>query len=55
MGIWLELGLFVVVIVFALWQLHDVSKAREATRRQREREEAARQAADPGGPKDGSV
>ena len=36
MGIWLELGIFLIVIAFGLWQIHDVKKAREATRRQRE-------------------
>lgn len=35
MGIWLELGIFLLVIAFGLWQIHDVKKAREATRRQR--------------------
>lgn len=38
MGIWLELGIFVLVIVFGLWQIHDVRKAQEQTRRQREAE-----------------
>jgi heme exporter protein D len=43
MGIWVELGIFVLAIAFGLWQIHDVKKAREATRRQREREAQARQ------------
>ncbi len=38
MGIWIELGIFAVALAFGLWQIHDVKKAREATRRQRERE-----------------
>ncbi len=35
MGIWIELGVFVLALAFGLWQLHDVRKAREATRRAR--------------------
>lgn len=54
MGIWLELGIFVLVIVFALWQIYDVRKAREQTRRQREREQA-RQAPGPAGSDGDSV
>ncbi len=54
MGIWVELGIFVLAIAFGLWQIHDVKQAREATRRQREREaqaeqERARQTSDPPG------
>ena len=30
MGIWLELGIFGLVFVFAFWQMHDVRKAQEA-------------------------
>jgi hypothetical protein len=30
-GIWIELGIFILVIVFALWQIHDVKKARAKT------------------------
>ena len=36
MGIWIELGIFLVVIAFGFWQLHDVKKA-QAERRARER------------------
>jgi hypothetical protein len=43
MGIWIELGVFLVVIAFGFWQLHDVKKA-QAERRARE------QAATPAGP-----
>ncbi len=43
MGSWVELGIFVLAIAFGLWQIRDVKKAREATRRQREREAQARQ------------
>ena len=35
MGIWIELGIFGLALAFGLWQIHDVKKAREATRRQR--------------------
>ncbi|MCA3238559.1 MAG: hypothetical protein ACK5YJ_00785 [Curvibacter sp.] len=54
MGIWVELGIFVLVIVFALWQIHDVRKAREQTRKQREKEQAEKeQGAEP--PSSGSA
>jgi hypothetical protein len=46
MGIWLELGIFGLVFVFAFWQMHDVRKAQEQTRQQRAREKAAQEAAD---------
>jgi hypothetical protein len=39
MGIWLELGIFGLVFVFAFWQMHDVRKAQKQTRLQREREQ----------------
>jgi len=50
MGIWAELGIFVLALAFGLWQLQDVKKAREITRRQREearRAEAQRAPGDP--------
>jgi hypothetical protein len=40
MGIWLELGIFGLVFVFAFWQMHDVRKAQKQTREQRAREQA---------------
>lgn len=40
MGIWLELGIFGLVFVFAFWQMHDVRKAQEQTRQQRALEQA---------------
>jgi hypothetical protein len=46
MGIWLELGIFGLVFVFAFWQMHDVRKAQELTRQQRAREKAAQEATD---------
>jgi heme exporter protein D len=27
MGIWLELGIFVVVLIFGIWQIHDAKRA----------------------------
>ena len=44
MGIWLELGIFGLVFVFAFWQMHDVRKAQKQTRLQREREREREQA-----------
>ena len=44
MGIWLELGIFGLVFVFAFWQMHDVRKAQEQTRQQRAREKALEEA-----------
>ena len=44
MGIWLELGVFGLVFVFAFWQMHDVRKAQEQTRQQRAREKAEQEA-----------
>jgi len=40
MGIWLELGIFGLVFVFAFWQMHDVRKAQKQTRQQRAQEKA---------------
>lgn len=40
MGIWIELGVFIVVLLWGVWQLHDVKKAQARTR-----EDKARQAA----------
>ena len=41
MGIWIELGVFVLAITFGLWQIHDVKKARGASRQRAEAERAA--------------
>ena len=38
MGIWIELGIFLVVIAFGFYQLHDVKKAQ---RERRAREQVA--------------
>ena len=48
MGIWLELGIFGLVFVFAFWQMHDVRKAQEQTRRQRAQEKAQEEAQEQG-------
>jgi zona occludens toxin (predicted ATPase) len=45
MGIWIELGIFGLVFIFAFWQMHDVRKAQEQTRQQRAREKAEEEAA----------
>ena len=37
MGIWLELGIFVLVLLFALWQMHDARSALERSRAARAR------------------
>ena len=44
MGIWLELGVFGLVFVFAFWQMHDVRQAQAQTRAQRAREKAQAEA-----------
>ena len=44
MGIWLELGIFGLVLAFAFWQMHDVRKAQAHTRQQRALETAQAQA-----------
>lgn len=44
MGIWLELGIFGLVFVFAFWQMHDVRKAQAKTRQQRALEKAGLEA-----------
>ena len=44
MGIWLELGIFGLVLAFAFWQMHDVRKAQEKTRQQRAQEKAQQEA-----------
>lgn len=44
MGIWIELGIFGLVFVFAFWQMHDVRKAQEQTRQLRAREKAQQEA-----------
>jgi hypothetical protein len=39
MGIWIELGVFLLVFVFAAWQFHDL-KQEKAKRLARERKQA---------------
>ena len=45
MGIWIELGVFLLVFVFAAWQFHDLRKARAAreAREARDREASHRE------------
>jgi cytochrome oxidase assembly protein ShyY1 len=40
MGIWLELGVFLVVLAFGFWQLHDVKKAIRERENQQARNKA---------------
>lgn len=49
MGIWIELGIFLVVLAFGVWQLRDVKKA-QAERRRREAAEQPDQAKGPADP-----
>lgn len=42
MGIWIELGLFLIALAFGVWQLRDVRRAQAESRARREKE--------PGGP-----
>ena len=48
MGIWIELGVFVLALAWGVWQLQDLKKERRK-REQRQREEAARPAGTPEG------
>ncbi len=48
MGIWIELGVFVLALAFGLWQIHDVKKAREETQRLREAQRKAQEQASTG-------
>jgi hypothetical protein len=41
MGIWLELGIFIVVLLWGFWQLHDVKQARAKTLAEKARRNAA--------------
>ncbi len=40
MGIWLELGIFIVVLIWGLWQWHDACQALARTRAAKAREAA---------------
>ena len=44
MGIWVELGIFVLALAFGLWQIHDVKKARQRTQQLRAQERQNAQA-----------
>lgn len=44
MGMWIELGLFLLVIVWGFWQLHDVKKAQAKTQADKARQAAQKQA-----------
>ena len=45
MGIWIELGVFLLVFVFAIWQFRDLKQAR-AEREARQAREAAKRSQD---------
>jgi hypothetical protein len=45
MGIWIELGIFVLVLAFGMWQIHDVGLER---RKSAARKEAAKAQPAPG-------
>lgn len=38
MGIWIELGIFIVVLACGVWQLHDVKKELARTRAEKARQ-----------------
>lgn len=40
MGIWIELGVFIVVLLWGVWQLHDVKQAQARTRADKARQAA---------------
>ena len=47
MGIWLELGIFILVLIFGLWQIHDAKRAHAKTvaeRKARQAQEASQTA-----------
>lgn len=50
MGIWLELGIFIVVLLWGGWQWHDARRALERTRAEKRRREAAGQGSAPPAP-----
>lgn len=51
MGIWLELGVFLVILGFGVWQLYDVKKViREREQRQAREKAAAGPASTPAEP-----
>lgn len=48
MGIWIETGVFLLVLAFGIWQIQDVKKERR--KRSQAREEASAQAQKPSDP-----
>ncbi len=50
MGMWIELGLFLLVIVWGFWQLHDVKKAQAKTQADKALAEKARPGQEPDSP-----
>jgi len=50
MGIWIELGIFIVVLVWGGWQWHEAREALARTRAERLRREAAQNSSEPPAP-----
>lgn len=46
MGIWIELGVFVLVLAFGLWQIHDVGQERRKRAADKKAEDAAQDGAE---------
>ncbi|MDM7941766.1 MAG: hypothetical protein QUV35_03985 [Hydrogenophaga sp.] len=46
MGIWLELGIFVVILAFGVWQLYDVKKVIREREQHQAREKTGASGAD---------
>lgn len=46
MGIWLELGIFVLVLIFGLWQIRDARQAHARSVAERQTREAAQASKD---------
>lgn len=40
MGMWLELGIFVVVLIWGVWQVRDVKRAQAKTRAEKAQQQA---------------
>ncbi len=50
MGIWVELGIFVLALAFGVWQIRDVKKAMRQTQLRREAENKQAKASETPGP-----
>ena len=54
MGIWLELGIFILVLIWGIWQIRDARQAHAKSVAERKAREAA-QALPPGAPAQGQT